>query len=245
MAYDIGSGFELLRADIEDVIIDGFDTNGTIPALNDGGAAYHTHFCYDVVNLDFNSGIGYPKKDGSDKRIRALKKLFERQEGHSFLLFLTISVRDTLGDQIEEYLRESQERDRGSGWHELMGWYLNRDDKATKLKGIVPSFLHSVAEHRMFKCISRPTIVYHGYKTQMVHFAFEFNSGAGSFRAWSEQDERDLMELPLLRCEQGELKLPEQHPGFDRSRLNASLDFLPAELRDPILSQLPALEETG
>jgi hypothetical protein len=247
MAHEIGSGFQLLEADVEDVIINAVDTNGVAPVLNDGRPAHLAHFRYDIVNLDFNSGLDYRRKDGA-RRVAALKKLFERQEGHSFLLFLTVSVRDTLDDQIEQYLRELQGRDRGPGWRDLIEWYLGRGgkEKAYKLKGVVPSFVQSVAESRMFRCVSRPPITYHGHRTQMVHFAFELESRDGYLRALSEQDDRDLIELPLLRCECGELKLARQHPGFDGSRLEASLDFLPPELRDPILSQLPAaFEEAG
>jgi hypothetical protein len=244
MAHGISSRFQLLKADIEDVIIEGFDTYGTAPQLNDGGSAYLARFRYDVVNLDFNSGLDYRRKAGA-RRIAAIKKLFDRQQGHSFLLFLTVSVRDNLDSQINEYLRELQGRNHGPGWHELMEWHLSWDDKAVKLKGVVPSLVRNEAESRMFRCSSLPPIVYNGYKTQMVHFAFKLEKSSGYLRAWSNQDDKALLELPLLRCESGQFQLLQQHPGFDGSKLEECLGFLPPGLRTSILSQLPAIEEAG
>ncbi len=246
MANGFGSVFQLLKGDIEDVIIHAVDAHGTAPVLNDGRPAHLARFRYDLVNLDFNSGLDYRRKAGP-QRVAAIKKLFERQEGRSFILFLTISVRDNLGDQIESYLRGWQDRDQGPGWRELLEWYLTRTrgEKAYKLKATVLSFVQAVAEPHMFRCTARPPIVYQGYKTQMVHFAFELESCPGYLRAWSTQVDRDLIELPLLRCNEGEFNVPAQHPGFDGARLDGCLAFLPAELRDSILSTFVSQGDRG
>lgn len=251
MLNGLSSGFQLLRADVEDVIINSVDDYGTPPQLNDGRPAHLMRFIYDVVNLDFDGGLGYRAKQGSVKTIRgatkrvdALKELFKRQEGHSFILFLTINVRDTLGEEVENYLHGLQSRDRGEGWRELLDWYLNltKGKREYKLKAIVPSFIHSVAETRLFRCTSRPPIAYEGHeRAHMIHFAFELESAESKFRGirlreFSPQDDRELIELPLLRSENGQLTLPlMQHPGCNFASCEKTLTFLPKDVRSLIL----------
>ena len=77
------------------------------------GTPHLARFSYDLVNLDFDGGLGYRsmRAHGTAKRTIAIKKLFERQEGHSFILLLTINVRHTLGEEIQEYLGNLQTRD--------------------------------------------------------------------------------------------------------------------------------------
>jgi hypothetical protein len=241
----IGSGFQLLRGDIEDIIIDGLDHDGNRPQINDGRPAHAAHFEYDVVNLDFDGGIGYREASGAAKRVTAIKKLFERQEGHSFVLFLTINVRDTMGSEIEDYLRGLQIRDRGPSWRDTLAWYLDRADgeREYKLKATVPSFIHAISEARVFQCMSRPPIAYEGYeRAHMIHFAFELEAmtpdgRSANLRGFSLQDDLDLIELPFLRCEDGQLRIASmQHPGFDYTRCSTNLNFLPEEIRDSILT---------
>lgn len=245
MFNGLSSGFQLLRADVEDVILDAIDSYGTPPQMNDGQPAHKSHFGYDIINLDFDGGIGYRDSNGAAKRVAAIKKLFERQEGHSFVLFLTINVRDTMGDEIENYLRGLQARERGPNWYETIDWYLSRSDgeREYKLKAIIPSFIHAVAEPRVFQCLSRPPIAYIGHKqAHMVHFAFELEAATSNgrlinLRGFSPQDDPDLIELPLLRCENGQLRLTEkQHPKFDYASCRRNLDFLSEAICESILA---------
>lgn len=243
----IDSGFQLLRGDIEDLILDGVDNDGNRPQITDGRPAHIACFGYDVVNLDFDGGIGYREDNGHAKRVAAIKKLFERQEGHSFVLFLTINVRDTMGSEIEDYLHGLQTRDRGAGWREMIGWYLSRagGEREYKLKAAVPSFIHVISEARVFQCISRPPIAYVGHKqAHMIHFAFELeavasNGRLNNLRGFSLQDDLDLIELPLLRCQNGQLQIASiQHPGFNYARCGVNLGFLPEDTRVSILAPI-------
>lgn len=255
MLNGLSSGFQLLRADVEDVILNSVDNYGNPPQLNDGRPAHLAHFTYDVINLDFDGGLGYRAKQasakrthGAAKRVDAIKELFKRQECHSFILFLTINLRDTLGPEVENYLNGLQSRDRGEGWHEMLDWYLNRTkgERDYKLKAIVPSFIHSVAETRVFRCISRPPIAYKGYGAHMIHFVFELeatgsNSQGIRLREFSPQDDRELLELPLLRSENGQLQIASiQHPGFDYAHCEVNLGFLPEDTRASILASVPS-----
>lgn len=243
----IASGFQLLRGDIEDIILDGLDHDGNRPQINDERPAHTAHFRFDIVNLDFDGGIGYRDGNGAAKRVAAIKKLFDRQEGHSFVLFLTINVRDTMGDEIEDYLRGLKTRNRGPNWYEIIDWYLSRADgeREYKLKAIVPSFIHAVAEPRVFQCLSRPPISYIGHEqAHMIHFTFELkaatsNGRLNNLRGFSSQDDPDLIELPLLRCENGQLRLASiQHPRFDYANCRKNLDFLSEEIYESILTPI-------
>ncbi len=240
----ISSGFQLLRGDVEDVILDGLDCDGNRPQINDGRVAHISKFGYDFVNLDFDGGLGYKDGAGAARRVAALKKLFERQEGHSFLFFLTINVRDTMGDEIEDYIRGLQTRERGPNWQETLNWYLNRSDgeRDYKLKAIIPSFIQTISETRVFRCTSCPPIAYEGHeRAHMLHFAFELeavilNGRTANLRGFSLQDDFDLISLPLIRCENGQLQLAsKQHPTFNIACCASSLDFLPEDIQKTLL----------
>jgi hypothetical protein len=132
-----------------------------------------------------------------------------------------------------------QLRDRGSAWHEALAWYLNRGDGELdyKLKAIVPSFIQAVSEPHMFRCTCRPPIVYEGHEhARMMHFAVELEAQKGSLRAFSPQDDYDLVNMPLICCEEGELRIAcRQYPGFDEKAALHLLDFLPGPVRASIL----------
>lgn len=101
----------------------------------------------------------------------------------------------------------------------------------------MPSFIQSAAELRGFKSICRPPISYVGYnRARMVHFAFELRWCPGELRGFSPQDDRDLIDLPFLRCEDGQLGLGDQYPGSDPEHFEQSLSFLPNSTRACILS---------
>lgn len=240
----ISSGFQLLRGDVEDILLDGLDHDGARPLLSNEQPAPFARFHYDLVNLDFDGGIGYKDNTGAAKRVSALKKLFERQEGHSFLLFLTINVRDTMGNEIEQYLRGLQRRMRDVESQRALDWYLSRTEgeREYKLKATVPSFIQSIAESRVFQCISRPPIAYEGHeRAHMIHFAFELDAvksdgRLANLRGFSTQNDIDLIRLPLIRCEQGQLRLAtKQHPGFHIAQCSTSFNFLSEDNRATLL----------
>lgn len=240
MVSGLSSGLQILRADVEDVLVDGIDSNGTLPLKNDGQPLHKMRFQYDIVNLDFDGGFGYRDGKGTAKRVNAIKKLFERQQGHDFIFFLTVNVRDTMHDEFDDYLRGLHSRDHSSDARDLIDWYLSRGDgeRVYKLKAAIACFVHLIAETRMFKCLCHPPISYEGFRrAQMLHFAFELKTQGGNLRAYSEQAERDLISLPLLQSDAGELKpMSIQHPGFDSQSYSELLTFLPATVCDAIMA---------
>lgn len=240
----ISSGFELLRGDIEDVILDGWDHEKNRPQIHDNLAVHASHFAYDLVNLDFDGGLGYRDDTGHARRVSAIKHLFYRQEGHSFVLFLTINVRDTMGPEIEDYLRGLKSLDQSESWRRKMDWYLDRGEgeRAYKLKVTVPSLIRHAAEHRVFRCAAYPPIAYKGHKADMIHFAFELTAVSSdkpraNLRGFSPQSEFDLVDLPLLVCEAGQLRrAPQIHPDFDWSGCLDCLEILPEEVKARLLT---------
>jgi hypothetical protein len=104
--HNLPTGFQILRGEIEDVIINMTDIDGISPQLNDGQKTHTAKLLYDIVNLDFFGGIGYANKENEVKRANAIKKLIERQNGTNFVFFLTINVRSKVNGQIESYLQD-------------------------------------------------------------------------------------------------------------------------------------------
>lgn len=234
MINGLSSGFQLLRADVEDIFIHALDNDKNPPQLNDGGPAQSARFAYDLLNLDFDGGLGYKDGQGNAKRITALKKVFERQKGHSFILFLTVNHRHTLGDEIKEYIKGLQQRGSGSDWNDTLNWYLERGDgeEEYKLKITVPHLIRDAAETNGFKCVCFPPVAYVGHKSaRMVHFAFELEAQISNMRFFSPDSDTDLVQLPLLRCDKGLLQMASvQHPNLHLNGLHTRLSFLAPEL---------------
>lgn len=133
------------------------------------------------------------------------------------------------------------------GWTDTIEWYLSlgKGERAYKLKAVIPTFIHFMAEGRLFRCHGRPPILYEGYeRARLMHFAFELEAQDGTLRSFSAQDDQDLVALPLLHAEGGQLRAaPVQHPGFDATRWENELSFLPEDVRASVLESVPAMTE--
>jgi hypothetical protein len=239
-AHGLGSGFQPLTAWVEDVILIGLDQDNRRPARTDQGeSAEDTRFRYELYNLDFDGGFGFQKNDGDIRRVRALAKLFDRQAGQNFCLLLTVNVRDTIESIVDEYVKGLGRRKYGANWHELVDWHRDRaqDEHAFLLKAAVPLFIHRQAEARGFRPRCYPPIVYLGHnKATLVHFAFEFEYVGGGL-AVGEQEELDLLTLPMLRAEDGAFVVVSRDaPAFDPDRCLLALTPLTDELRAGALS---------
>src|SRR5262249_28211839 len=84
----------LLGGKIEDIVLQAQDAYGTQPKLSYSDNNGDIRFCYNLINLDFVGGVGYKVSD--EKRIGAIKKIIERQRGNSFILIITLNVRDKI-----------------------------------------------------------------------------------------------------------------------------------------------------
>jgi hypothetical protein len=252
MANDIQQ-FQLLRGEIEELILQGLDQDGDAPRLHRGSSRNEMSFGYSLVNLDFLGGIGYRVKKGvpatQSKRGRALKKLFERQQGTEFVLLATFNVRDRVGEELLAYIHNTRERVE-EALRPTLDWYANRgaSEKIYILKAVVPLFVQHSAEENMFACHAYPPVAYGGTGTAtLVHFAFRLTPQDGDLQAFSPQYAGDLINLPLVTTAGGVLRVAaQQHPGFDFQKCADSLSFLPEDLRTEIVAhaeQLVAGEE--
>lgn len=216
MQANLSDGLQILRGDIGTVIVKGVDDFAIRPLMSDVAAADTARFRYDLHNLDFDGGLGFINRaTGEAPRLDALRKLAERQKGCSFLLFLTINVRNTVGPAIADYLDRLTRQDPNGS----VGWYLERGagEVEHRLKAIVPSLMLKIAETNGFSITCLPPVAYTGSASaRMVHFIFEFRSEDLIFAGVSHQSSDDVLRLPMLEARDGTIRLAElQHPACD------------------------------
>ena len=243
MTNDI-QNFQLLRGEIEDIILQGLDQDNESPRLHRGSSRNDMSLSYSLVNLDFVGGLGYLAKKGipakQSKRGRALKKLFERQQGTEFVLLATFNVRDRVGEELRAYISKTRERVDGS-LRATLDWYGNATHKIHILKVVVPLFIQHTAEENMFSSHAFPPVAYGGTGTAtLVHFAFRLIPQGGDLQAFSPQSAEQLINLPLISTEGCVFQIAaQQHPGFDFDRCEEALKFLPEAHRAKVLSCVP------
>lgn len=226
MRKGLSDGLEILRGDIGTIIMNGLDAFGVRPQMSDG-AADRSRFTYDLHNLDFDGGLAFiEKKTGSAPRMDAIKKLFERQRGHSFVLMLTINVRNTVGREIQDFLDRLSAQPEGGA----IEWYRQRGDGEVehRLKAIVPLLIRASAHPQGFRCYSHPPVAYTGHKgARMVHFCFELTAEDKVFAGVSMQHEADLLRLPMLEAIDGALTFSGlQHPEWVPEKIVGAISFL-------------------
>jgi hypothetical protein len=127
---------------------------------------------YHVVNLDYYGGLINAAKDGSAARLDALRALFQRQEGHAFLLFLTISFRGDDAGEMEKVV-SAEEADLAASGKNGVGDAFEQHRELGRpglLKLYVPHFLASAAPRHRLKL---PAILRYPGTIPMMHFAVE------------------------------------------------------------------------
>ena len=231
----MADGLEVLRGQIEDVILRGRDNVNYRPAKSYDETDDVERFTYDLYNLDFLGGLAYARGKGKPKRLLALERLFLRQRGHSFVLLLTINVRDTVGPAVAEYLRSMALPEAP----DLLNWYCARHEGEYeyKLKAAVPLFLRDHAQPQNFDCTFYPVVVYEGHeRARMVHFVASFRATGQILTTFSVQSPLDVLMLPMVRCVDGKLTLATlQHPGLTEASCAKSLNLLPAATRETLI----------
>jgi hypothetical protein len=228
----VATQFQLLRGAVEDVILNGIDIDGAKPSLAQMQKGDQVRFTYDLFNLDFEGGIHYKaastkRGNSGSLRLKALEKLFERQQGHDFLLFLTLNVRDTLGDEPIKYLLETAERCANKAVQEVVQWTVALSDgnKHIQLATWLPIYIKEQAEIHQFACESLPPISYEGCdRARMVHFTFLCAYVPDrNLRVASPQGYPDLVALPILQAADDQLKqFPVQNPHTDATAIERS-----------------------
>jgi hypothetical protein len=232
---NLSDGLQVLRGDIGKVVLQGYDDYATRPARSTTGPAETARFQYDLHNFDFDGGLGFIMKSGEAPRLDALRKLAERQRGHSFILLLTVNVRNTVGPNISDYLERLKRQDPTGA----VEWYLQRGtgEVEYRLKAIVPLMLAQIAQSQGFELRCLPPVAYTGHRqARMVHFAFEFLAEDLVFAGVNRQSAEDMLTLPMLEASGGKIGLSLlQHPGFDPAKCRACLPHLHADYVASIL----------
>jgi hypothetical protein len=246
MRHRLADGLEILRGDIGTIIIEGMDAFGARPQMSDG-AADRSKFSYDLHNLDFDGGLAFIEKTtGSAPRMDAIKKLLERQRGHSFVLMLTVNVRNTVGKEIQDFLDRlaAQPASRAIGWYRSRG----AGEVEHRLKAIVPLIVRAAAQPNGFRCLCYPPIAYTGHKSaRMVHFCFELHAEDKIFAGVSHQQDADILALPMLEALDGTIDFSAvQHPDCVPHACAVLIKFLrPEQASGRLAAALAALDEAG
>lgn len=236
------SNVQILRGAVEDIIINGYDMDDNFPNQHVTEDNKNVFFKYDLFNLDFVGGVGYKSgnqtKQGSSggRRLESIRRLFERQKKNSFVLLLTVNVRDTLGDEPMRYLMEEAKRYEKQPVKDIVEWTIKlggEGNKDQRLKTWVPLFIKGLAETNMFYCHCYPPVVYEGHEhARMVHFVFTLDYEENRIiKVSSPQDEGQITQLPLIEVSNGEISISKkQYSGFDVDSCKKELIFLGEEV---------------
>lgn len=215
---------EILRGDIEDVILNGLDADSNRPSRASAGPAAAAAFSYDLVNLDFCGGLGYVVTSSKRvKRVRAIHKLIERQRDHSCLLIATLNIRSKLEGQIQDYLTQLRDTTGDTQVKRALEWFTELPTKgaeAQRLRAAFPLFVGRTAETFGMRCRMHPPIVYQGSSSsQLVHFVFELEAQEGRDLGAPQAVERWVLQ-PLLLVEEGQFRAhKDQPPGVEAAEL--------------------------
>jgi hypothetical protein len=169
---------------------------------------------YQLVNLDYCGGLVNAAETRISKRLEAIKILFERQATTSFILLLTLNLRDNSVDEFEGLVDQLEDDLRPLDLEGLGECFAAH--RALKQAGLIklytPAFLDLVArEHSL---VVHAPVLYSGTQT-MIHFVVECVrfTAFGAGRVTSVQGRIDLMNLPLLALhtagEMKEVRLPQ------------------------------------
>ncbi|RXT29853.1 hypothetical protein B5P46_01960 [Rhizobium leguminosarum] len=233
---NLSDGLQILRGDIGNIVVQGLDDYAMRPIRSSTGPVETARFHYDLHNFDFDGGLGFvQKKTGEAPRLDALRKLAERQRGHSFILLLTVNVRNTVGPNIADYLDRLQRQDPAG----TIAWYLARGpgEVEYRLKAIVPVLMGQIAQAQGFELRCLPPVAYTGHQqARMVHFAFEFLAEDLVFAGVNRQTTEDMLTLPMLEAKDGALALATiQHPQFKPEKCRPILTHLGSGYVDSLL----------
>lgn len=157
---------ELVRGDIDEIILKGEDGNGKV-----------VDFPFDVLSLDYSGGLLYRDSGGIQYRLQAIRKLIERQASHKvdYLLFVSSNldyskdseIKTTLENILTELLRAS------TNGQEVIQAYLDHPNDEVRLKLYVPYIVNQWSSGYNYNCVTEKVIFYLGNRgTHMMNFRF-------------------------------------------------------------------------
>jgi|GEM_PF-2395232 len=243
---NFSSGFELMRGDVESLILTGRDMDDRKPQCGNGRPGPDGRLFYDLINLDFCGGAGYKTRGGHARRIKAIKTLIARQQGHDFLFLLSLNVRSTIGKELTEYLSDARARygKENSRFRDLLDWHTGVGQQCLVLKAAIPLFVQQVAEATSFVVKCYPPITYVGTgRARIIHFVFQLAyQQRAELPVYSDrfvpQTPLQVLELPLMEVKKATITLADsQPPGLSESACSQALSFLSEPVRTAILQR--------
>jgi len=178
-------GFELLRDNIDEL-------------LATEAGQQQLKWPYQIVNLDYYGGLVNAAENGNSRRLNALRGLFARQIDVSFVLFLTLNLRDRDRGELTRLVNAEEEELSGLEIQGVSECFTGHREfgNAGELKIYVPIFLGAIANRHSL--IFHPPILYQGTQ-QMIHFAvrcipYKADSAGRIFRT---KDHLSCLNLPL------------------------------------------------
>lgn len=230
--------WELRKGQLEKIVLDGADVDGNRPARLRLEKGLPARMTYDLHNWDFQSGLGYKNKQSRSPRVDALKRCFELQKGHAFLLLLTINVRHSLGNEPSAYLNGWADEFQSTAYREILEWYSARSTRDGadhyRMAATVLHLVRQTAHINSFDCFCFPPIYYEGFGGEhLLHFVFSSHPADTVLPSFSKQRFEEVISLPLIDVINGAFQLAsEQAPRFDSKRALALLTDLGLPLGD-------------
>lgn len=194
--------FQILNGDINKILMDGKDSTDQEPIKS----------AFDIVNLDYVSGLLHKTKKHKSKVIKAIKSLFSLQskESRNFTLFLTFNTRNSDEGEFDRVLNDIQEElaDYGVDAGDTVDWYLeSRIDY--KIKVYIPYAFMPYCKTFNFTCEDMQAVSYIGTgQVRMIHLGMFMNyqyRDAGASR--SGQTRRDILNMPMYSVENGSISI--------------------------------------
>lgn len=156
----------LLRGDIDRIILTNRDDANKI-----------VEFPFDVINLDYSGGLLYRDDKREQYRLKAIRKLIEKQAEYkiNYLLFISTNLDNSKDGEIKltfENIRTELKR-AGYNADEVIDSYLNHDMDEVRLKIYIPYFINQIATSQYYNCETEKIIFYLGNRgTRMMNFRF-------------------------------------------------------------------------
>jgi hypothetical protein len=222
MTHGVDGRLTILRAKVEYVITHGKDLEEDIPPLSVLDSGF-LRFEYDVINLDFDGGIG-----SVQTRVRAIEQLIRRQNLTECVLFITFNVRHRLPGPIAAELDNLRQRLDRLKYGKVLHWYSTRTNpEAYRLKATIPGIISHQATAAQLDCEAYPPVMYIGSGHQtLVHFAFYLKPRPAAFRG-QQQTDHALLALPMIEVKDARLRIAAlQAPDFTLGSCRCALLFL-------------------
>lgn len=196
---NILSKLVLLRGDLDRIILDGKDENGST-----------VDYPFDVITLDYSGGLLYRDKQQGQYRLAAIHELIHKQAQHKlgYLLFISSNLDNCKDAEIQKTLQNIRTEllRYGTNGDEVIGAYLNHENDEVRLKIYVPYFVSHVAAAVNYNCETQNTVFYLGNQDiRMMNFKFWLKHDPRTTAPRSPQERlAQIINSPMIEIREGQ-----------------------------------------